>query len=617
MKRTALTLALLVATSAASAAPWTYRGTLNDGGKAANGTYDLRVTLLNQTKNATVYGPLTLYDVKVTNGNFAADVDFGSDLSAAPAMALKTEVQQGNTGFVALGEATPFDPKVVLAGVCWDTEGNAGTNPATKFIGTTDNQALVLRANNKPALRIFPTATSPNLVSGAEGNVIGATYSGQVIAGGGKATNTCGPVSTASCLNLTDDSYATVSGGLGNTAEGDSSTVGGGGSNLAASQASTVSGGKENSATGLFSTISGGIGNKASNYGGNIGGGNDNTASGSGSTVSGGENSTASNEYSTVGGGSNNYASGRFSTVGGGFGNCAGGEFSWAGGTFAKVRPGNEPGDGTCTANSATATGDNGTFVWADDQVANFISTGPRQFLVRAEGGMAINTNTPTSGAALTVNGNVSVPSPGAIAFGNTTRQMLNLWGPNAYGIGVQNSRLYFRTGFTGGFSWFEGGVHDNAIDGPGVGGTLRMRLDNTGQLQTTTGTISTLSDARLKDQVVDYTRALDQINALRPVRFHYRDAGKAAFQAEGMHLGFIAQEVEQVFPEWVSQGEDGYLMLSLRGFEAVAVRGIQELSAENSLLSEKNSVLQSRLEQLQTQNASFEARLQALEKKR
>jgi len=73
--------------------------------------------------------------------------------------------------------------------------------------------------------------------------------------------------------------------------------------------------------------------------------------------------------------------------------------------------------------------------------------------------------------------------------------------------------------------------------------GLLRMRRSNFGQLQTSTGTISTLSDARLKDQVVDYAGALDQINALRSVRYHYRDAGKAAFQAEGLHLGFVAQE--------------------------------------------------------------------------
>lgn len=543
MKRTAVTLALLVATSAASAAPWTYRGTLNDGGAPANGTYDLRVTLLNSTRTATVYGPLTLYDVKVVAGNFVADVDFGRDLSAAPAMALKTEVQQGNSGFVALGEATLFDPKVALAGVCWDTEGNAGTNPASNFVGTTDNRALVLRVNNLRIGELKAQGTTsaygdaPSITFGSSYNY--AVGIGSTVSGGGASANGSGQISTSN----------------------------------------------RNRAFGDFSTVGGGIGNAVSGFG------------------------------STVIGGDGNAATGSYSTVEGGQGNCAGGDFSWVGGNNAKTRPYNSQNPmGACIGVPNSPIGDSGTFVWADDQGPTFTSTNRRQFLVRAENGMAINTNIPTTGAALTVNGNISVPASGEMTFGNITRQMLNLWGPNGYGIGVQNSRLYFRTGGTGGFSWFEGGVHDNAIDGPGAGGTLRMRLSNTGQLQTTTGTISTLSDARLKDHVADYTRALDQINALRPVSYHYRDAGNAAFQAEGTHLGFIAQEVEQVFPQWVSQGEDGYLMLSMRGFEAVAVRGMQELSAENSALSEKNSLLQSKLEQLQAQNKTFEDRLQALE---
>jgi hypothetical protein len=33
----------------------------------------------------------------------------------------------------------------------WSTSGNAGTNPSTSFIGTTDNQPLVLKVNNEPA----------------------------------------------------------------------------------------------------------------------------------------------------------------------------------------------------------------------------------------------------------------------------------------------------------------------------------------------------------------------------------------------------------------------------------------------------------------------------------
>ena len=142
----------------------------------------------------------------------------------------------------------------------------------------------------------------------------------------------------------------------------------------------------------------------------------------------------------------------------------------------------------------------------------------------------------------------------------------------------------------------------------PGTGGNVRMTLDATGQLRTTTGTIATLSDARLKKNVSDYTGALDQISALRPVYYEYKDAGKS-FQAPGQHLGFIAQEVQQVFPQWVSTDDEGHLMLSLRGFEAVAVRAMQELQAENVEHS-------AQLADLQRENAALRERLAAIEAK-
>lgn len=38
----------------------------------------------------------------------------------------------------------------------WDTTGNAGTNPASDFLGTTDQQPLILRTNGREDLRINP-----------------------------------------------------------------------------------------------------------------------------------------------------------------------------------------------------------------------------------------------------------------------------------------------------------------------------------------------------------------------------------------------------------------------------------------------------------------------------
>jgi hypothetical protein len=43
--------------------------------------------------------------------------------------------------------------------VPWMLAGNAGTNPATSFLGTTDNVDLVLRTNSQERLRVLNTGT--------------------------------------------------------------------------------------------------------------------------------------------------------------------------------------------------------------------------------------------------------------------------------------------------------------------------------------------------------------------------------------------------------------------------------------------------------------------------
>jgi len=74
----------------------------------------------------------------------------------------------------------------------------------------------------------------------------------------------------------------------------------------------------------------------------------------------------------------------------------------------------------------------------------------------------------------LAVAGNETVA--GTLSFGSATRQMINLWG-TSYGIGVQASTQYFRTGT--GFAWYGGGVHNNGQYNAGGGVTLAT-LDGT-----------------------------------------------------------------------------------------------------------------------------------------
>jgi hypothetical protein len=63
-----------------------------------------------------------------------------------------TNQLQVNTGTPAAPVWTVTNPTNV-----WNTVGNTGTNPTTNFIGTTDNQPLVMRTNNAEHLRIDTT----------------------------------------------------------------------------------------------------------------------------------------------------------------------------------------------------------------------------------------------------------------------------------------------------------------------------------------------------------------------------------------------------------------------------------------------------------------------------
>jgi hypothetical protein len=158
----AVVLALTSLLNSTHAQSWDYRGTLNDAGRAANGRYDLRLTLIDEKTKQPFGNPITLYGVEVKDGQFATAVDFAIALTSAPALKLKTEVQQGDSGFMPLGAPVHFDAKGAPASVCWDTEGNIGTIPNFNFIGTRDDQPLILKSNNVEAARATSTGLQLN-----------------------------------------------------------------------------------------------------------------------------------------------------------------------------------------------------------------------------------------------------------------------------------------------------------------------------------------------------------------------------------------------------------------------------------------------------------------------
>jgi len=97
-------------------------------------------------------------------------------------------------------------------------------------------------------------------------------------------------------------------------------------------------------------------------------------------------------------------------------------------------------------------------------------------------------------------------------------------------------------------------------------------------------------SDERLKENIESLPSQYAALMALRPVEFDYIDGS-------GHQIGFIAQEVQEIYPDLVTENKDGYLMLSGLGKnEARLVKGFQELAQQVSVLTAKVEALEAQL---------------------
>ena len=84
-------------------------------------------------------------------------------------------------------------------------------------------------------------------------------------------------------------------------------------------------------------------------------------------------------------------------------------------------------------------------------------------------------------------------------------------------------------------------------------------------------------SDLRLKNLNGNYTKGLDEIMALQPVRFSYKAGNSRGLPSDVEQVGFVAQEVQKVFPEAVNEGEDGLLDFNMHPVNVAMVNAIKE----------------------------------------
>jgi len=137
-----------------------------------------------------------------------------------------------------------------------------------------------------------------------------------------------------------------------------------------------------------------------------------------------------------------------------------------------------------------------------------------------------------------------------------------------------------------------------------GSGVQLRGKFNHAGDFYTNDGTVSSLSDVRVKKDIEDLTDGLSIINQLKPRTFKYNGLANMAVDDDVVRYGFIADEVLATAPHYVELGieeidgekVEDFKSLSTTRFIPMMVKAIQELSAKVTTLETANTALEARV---------------------
>ena len=107
----------------------------------------------------------------------------------------------------------------------------------------------------------------------------------------------------------------------------------------------------------------------------------------------------------------------------------------------------------------------------------------------------------------------------------------------------------------------------------------------------------ATTSDERIKKNIVDNNTGLEVINKIQIRNFEYRTADEitdfenpksAAIKKKGIQLGVIAQEIEKVLPEAVTEETTGVKTVNSDNLTWYLINAVKELKAEIEILKNK-----------------------------
>jgi hypothetical protein len=194
---------------------------------------------------------------------------------------------------------------------------------------------------------------------------------------------------------------------------------------------------------------------------------------------------------------------------------------------------------------------------------------------------------TVAAGGTITNAAGVAIPSLSAatnstsILMGTTTIPA-GTWG--LYNATIYNNYLGSANTIVGSSSTTDAGYRLQVGDNT-VAGIVARFTNSTGtcDINPTTTALSCSSDKTLKKNITPLdTNILDRVLSLNPVTYNWNSEADSA----SVHNGFIAQEVEQIFPDLVStDSHTGLKSLNYMGLIPYTVKALQQVNLKVSML--------------------------------
>lgn len=193
----------------------------------------------------------------------------------------------------------------------------------------------------------------------------------------------------------------------------------------------------------------------------------------------------------------------------------------------------------------------NGVFLPAANTLG-FSTASTERARITSSGNFGVGTTTPGTSYSELVNFTATATNQPSLTLLNTNGSFVN----DVFQIRSANTSA-------NGNSW-------NMITGWSSTTSLNFLVRGNGNVLNSNNSYGSLSDQRLKENIVDATPKLEKINQVRVVNFNM-------VGDEQKQIGVVAQELEQIFPSMVEEGQDGMKGVKYSVFVPMLIKAIQE----------------------------------------